>query len=472
MSNIYNGKQVLRFATKYKAKDLFNIGQELTKRKGTGNYDSKRTEFNVDYVPMKERNLYQQVKKILKERDIEYLKKDSTNMLNGVVFTSGNEFFQSLGMKFKDSGRTYKTGDKKGQSVFVPDINSKEDIPLEVTYYFDSCMEFLIDLVGKENIVMAQVHYDEDTPHLQAYFLPIVNEVKRKVYKKDNEGNTIKEEVKDSNGNVKLVPILQRDNNGKIMYENVKGKFLNNDQFWKDLGGKNSFAKLQDKFNKFINERGFKLDRGNIGSHAKNQTKLEYQISELKAELSDLKEELNYTTQEIETNKNSLQNMDKSDNITNLKKGITGYNSKDVDKLIYYAKTLEKDKVISDNKIKQQEIQITRLLTSNNRFKANKEYLKQKEMLKEQQQEIKDLKSELSKKDLLINSLKSIKSKLEQELDRWKSLFDKMASAIDKIFGRKKSKYIEDYENLADSINYDYYKNPKEKDKDDFEIGI
>ena len=393
-------------------------------------------------------------------------------MLNGVVFTSGNEFFQSLGMKFKDSGRTYKTGDKKGQSVFVPDINSKEDIPLEVTYYFDSCMEFLIDLVGKENIVMAQVHYDEDTPHLQAYFLPIVNEVKRKVYKKDNEGNTIKEEVKDSNGNVKLVPILQRDNNGKIMYENVKGKFLNNDQFWKDLGGKNSFAKLQDKFNKFINERGFKLDRGNIGSHAKNQTKLEYQISELKAELSDLKEELNYTTQEIETNKNSLQNMDKSDNITNLKKGITGYNSKDVDKLIYYAKTLEKDKVISDNKIKQQEIQITRLLTSNNRFKANKEYLKQKEMLKEQQQEIKDLKSELSKKDLLINSLKSIKSKLEQELDRWKSLFDKMASAIDKILGRKKSKYIEDYENLADSINYDYYKNPKEKDKDDFEIGI
>ena len=472
MSNIYNGKQVLRFATKYKAKDLSNIGQELTKRKGTGNYDSKRTEFNVDYVPMKERNLYQQVKKILKERDIEYLKKDSTNMLNGVVFTSGNEFFQSLGMKFKDSGRTYKTGDKKGQSVFVPDINSKEDIPLEVTYYFDSCMEFLIDLVGKENIVMAQVHYDEDTPHLQAYFLPIVNEVKRKVYKKDNEGNTIKEEVKDSNGNVKLVPILQRDNNGKIMYENVKGKFLNNDQFWKDLGGKNSFAKLQDKFNKFINERGFKLDRGNIGSHAKNQTKLEYQISELKAELSDLKEELNYTTQEIETNKNSLQNMDKSDNITNLKKGITGYNSKDVDKLIYYAKTLEKDKVISDNKIKQQEIQITRLLTSNNRFKANKEYLKQKEMLKEQQQEIKDLKSELSKKDLLINSLKSIKSKLEQELDRWKSLFDKMASAIDKILGRKKSKYIEDYENLADSINYDYYKNPKEKDKDDFEIGI
>ena len=36
-------------------------------------------------------------------------------MLNGIIFTSGNEFFQSLGMKFKDSGRTYQTGDKKGK---------------------------------------------------------------------------------------------------------------------------------------------------------------------------------------------------------------------------------------------------------------------------------------------------------------------------------------------------------------------
>ena len=47
-----------------------------------------------------------------------------------------------------------------------------------------------------------------------------------------------------------------------------------------------------------------------------------------------------------------------------------------------------------------------------------------------------------------------------------------MANAIDKILGRTKSKYIEDYEDLADSINYNYYKKPKEKDKDDFEIGI
>ena len=39
-------------------------------------------------------------------------------------------------------------------------------------------MDFLKKEVGEENIILAQTHYDEDTPHLQAY-LPIVNEVKK-----------------------------------------------------------------------------------------------------------------------------------------------------------------------------------------------------------------------------------------------------------------------------------------------------
>lgn len=473
MNQIYDGKQVLRFVTKYKSKDLFNIGQELTKRKGTGNYDKERTQFNVDYVPLTERNLYQQVKQNLKNRDIEYLNKSTTNLLNGVTFTSGAEFFQSLGMEFVDSGRTYKKGDKKGQSVLVPNIKNKNDIPVQVTYYFDCCMEFLEKLVGKENIVMAQVHYDEDTPHMQAYFLPIVNQVKRKMYVKDENGIQIKEEVKDSKGNVKLVPKLMRDNNGNIMYEVVNGKFLNNDQFWKDLGGKNSFAKLQDKFNKFINERGFKLDRGNIGSGTKNKTKLEYQVEELKEEIKDLKEEINNSNKEIEMNKKCLKNLEKSSEKTELKKGITGYNSKDVERLIYYAKDLEKDKVLSDNTIQKQEETIERLQNSNNRFKANKEYLRQKELLKKQQSEIKELNNTIEEQNLLIHSLNSIKRKLESQITTLTTIFSKLTKAIDKVLGRKGSKSMESYENLADAINHDYYDyNKKSKNKDDFDISL
>lgn len=77
----------------------------------------------------------------------------------------------------------------------------------------------------------------------------------------------IKEIKKDRNEKDKEVPILLRDKNGEMVYETVKGKFLNNDQFWKDLGGRNSFSKLQDRFNKYITSKGFNLDRGEIGAN-------------------------------------------------------------------------------------------------------------------------------------------------------------------------------------------------------------
>lgn len=49
---MYDGNQVLRFETKYKANDLGGIGIELVQRKGTGNYDKDRTIFNYSYVPL------------------------------------------------------------------------------------------------------------------------------------------------------------------------------------------------------------------------------------------------------------------------------------------------------------------------------------------------------------------------------------------------------------------------------------
>lgn len=305
---MYDGYQVVTLKTKLKQKDLYNIGVEMTNRKGTGNYDDERRNFNYNYVSISERNLYQEVKKILKERNIEYLNKKGTNMLNGITFSSGPEFFERMGMKFVDSGRIYQRGKKAGQIVKTPEIKSTDDIPNAITYYFDSCMEFLKNYVGEENIVLAQIHYDEDTPHLQAYFMPIVNEVNRKCYVKDNDGNVIKEQAFTKDGKVKFVPKLLRDANGKIVYENVKGKFLNNDQFWKEKGGMYSYAKLQDSFNSFITKRGFKLDRGNIGASKVHQTKLEYDIEEKKAELEKLNKEKENTLSIINDSKLALKN--------------------------------------------------------------------------------------------------------------------------------------------------------------------
>ena len=327
----------------------------------------------------------------------------------------------TLGLPFKETDRVYQSCEKKGQNILVPDIKSKDDIPYEVNKYFDCCMKFLEDLVGKENIVMAQVHYDEDTPHLQAYFLPIVNEVKRKCYKRDSEGNLIKEDGK---------TILLRDKDNKIIYESIKGNFLNNDQFWKDLGGRNSFANIQDKFNKYITDCGFKLDRGNIGSNKVHQTKLEYKINELKSEMNNLYKDIENCNIELKKSKEVLENNIKNNNL-NIKKNIIGYNSKDVEKLIDYSTDLERLNNINKNKLDSNEKTINSLSIENNFYKNNKELINTKQYIYKQN-------IELRNKD--------------DEIKYWKNAFNKVSDALDIKLNRKPMKYVSDYISLADSI--------------------
>ena len=477
---MYDGKQVVRVINNYKKSDVYNIGVEMINRKGTGNYDKNRTQFNVEYVSLTEKNLYQEVKQTLKKRNIEFNNKPSTNLLNGITFTSGPEFFESLGMKFVDSGRTYHTGDKKGQAVKVPYIKSQNDIPNAVSYYFDCCMDFLKEYVGEENILLAQIHYDEDTPHLQAYFMPIVNLVKRKCYEKDSNGNVVKEEILKKDGTKSLVPKLLRDDKGKIIYEDVKGLFLNCDQFWKDKGGKLSYSKMQDEFNKFITEKGFNLYRGDIGSNKENQTKLDYDIAEKKAELEDLNKEKENVLKLIENSKNGLKNVEKDndkDILNPTKRKLGGYKEDDVFKIIKYTKGLEKKIIILDTDNSNKELVINKLTEENETFRNNKELLKRNELIKEQKSTIKEQKQEINKLsnmiDILNNNIETLKEKLEREVNKWKNLFRKMCKAIDKVLGRDKPKeYLEDYEDLADAINYGYYRDSKDKDKsDDFGIG-
>lgn len=468
---MYDGKQVVRVETQYKKDDLYNIGVEMTDRKGTGNYDKDRTIFNVEYVSLTQNNLYQEVKNNLKVRNIEYQNRPNTNLLNGVTFTSGPEFFQSLGMKFKDSGRTYHTGDKKGQAVMIPDIKSKGDITKAVNYFFDSCMEFLKEYVGEENILLSQIHYDEDTPHLQAYFVPVVTKVKRKCFVKDENGNVVKEEIKKKDGTTSIVPKLLRDDKGKIVYEEVNGKFLNCDQFWKDKGGKLSFHQMQNDFNKFITEKGFNLYRGDVGSNKENQSKLDYDIAEKKAELEELNKEKENTLKIIENSKNGLKNLEYNSDYSNVlnhtKRKLGGYKEDDVFKIIKYTKGLQHKIIILSTDNANKDMEIAKLTEENKTFKNNNELLKKNKIIKEQKQEIGRLNDLVN---ILSNNIESLKTKLETEVDKWKSLLKKICKALDKVLGRDKPKdKLEEYENIADAINYGYY-SKNHKNKDDFEI--
>lgn len=124
---MYDGYQVLRFENNYKSKDLYLIGNEMNNRIGTGNYDKERTKFNIKYKELEKDNLYQDVKYKLESRNIEYIHKTKTNLLNDVTISSGPEFFITLGLPFKETNRKYKTGKKEWQNIWTPNIKSKDD---------------------------------------------------------------------------------------------------------------------------------------------------------------------------------------------------------------------------------------------------------------------------------------------------------------------------------------------------------
>ena len=425
-----DGYQVLRFENNYKSKDLYLIGNEMKNRVGTGNYDPERTKFNITFKDLEKENLYQDVKYKLESRNIEYLHKTKTNLLNGVTISSGPEFFMTLGMPFKETDRKYKSGKKEGQNILVPDIKNVNDIPAEVCRYFVESYEFLKNMVGEENIVMAQIHFDEDTPHLQAYFLPVVNEVKRKCYQRDKDGNLIKEIKKDRNGNDKGVPILLRDEKGEIVYETVKGKFLNNDQFWKDLGGRNSFSNMQDKFNEYMTEKGFNLDRGEIGANKKHQTKLEYHINELKAEEKQLSTKLKDYKGEIKEAKKVLETSLKDTN-SDLKKRIIGYSKKEVEKLMDDFEKLTNLNNINKYESEDKDRKITSLTIENDHYKNNRKLIKSEKERYEQ------------------NKLLSQK---DRDLDYYKNAFSKVTRALDIITKRSPMPYVHNYVSFAESV--------------------
>lgn len=88
-----------------------------------------------------------------------------------------------------------------------------EQPPQRVLEFFNDCYKFVLREVGyhgsDENILSAVIHFDETTPHLQLYYVPIVDQGKKKVYVKGSDGKVLRNEkgspiqAKDVNGNVR-----------------------------------------------------------------------------------------------------------------------------------------------------------------------------------------------------------------------------------------------------------------------------
>ena len=166
--------------------------ERFKKKYSNKNIDLSKTSQNYHLKLPKENTYLKEYNRLIKENNLSQgqLHKNSIYVCE-VILTSDNTFFNGIGKK-------------------------------ETKRYFQECFKFMTEYkgIGKENILTAVVHLDEETPHMHLVYIPVVNA-------KDKQGKNIRK--------------------------------ISASEFWK---GKDSYKKLQNQFYKYITEKGFDLERG------------------------------------------------------------------------------------------------------------------------------------------------------------------------------------------------------------------
>ena len=280
--------QVLR-VEKFLKNDLLKIGAETertAKRHRNEDIDSERTPLNY-YFKKSDGGLSAQWKKVIKDFGITFKETKKTVAFEGIIVTSDTAFFEKLGWI---RGRP------------TPDA---------VKQFFCDCYDFILREIGyhggDENILSAAVHMDETTPHLQLYYVPLVDEGRKKVYAKGTDGKVLR--------NARGSPIQAKDSRGKSMYEYVPlehPKICSSD-FWEMRGSQLSYGNLQDDFHERVGWR-YQLERGEVGSNNKHTTKYQWKKQQQEKELAEKKAALTQATAQIKEADKTLQ--DKNANIS------------------------------------------------------------------------------------------------------------------------------------------------------------
>ena len=246
--------------------------------------DSERTPLNL-YFKRSEGGLTAQWKKTMKELNATFREKKKSVAFEGMIITSDTAFFERLGWK-------------KG-----------EETPYAVMEFFNRCYEFALQEFGyhgtDKNILSAVIHVDEKTPHLQLYYIPVVDTAKKKVYEKGADGKVLRNE--------KGSPIQKKDEHGKSIYEYVsleQPKLCSSD-FWGERGGQLSYGNLQDSFYERISVH-YGLDRGEVGSNKKHTTKYQWQKAQQEAELAALNDEKVHAEGIIQEAETAVETRDKA----------------------------------------------------------------------------------------------------------------------------------------------------------------
>ena len=266
--------QVLRIE-KFSKGDLGKIGAETertAKHHRNEDIDSDRTPLNY-YFKKSEGGLNAQWKQTMQGLNATFKETKKAVAFEGVIVTSDKAFFEERG--------------------YVPG----EPLPLELQKFFADSYAFLKRQIGyhggDQNILSAAVHLDETTPHLQLYYIPVVDEGRKKVYAKGADGKVLR--------NAKGSPVQEKDKNGKSLYERTRLEQpkVCSSEFWEQRGAQSSFGNLQDEFHEQV-ARYYSLERGEVGSSKKHTTKYQWQKQQQEKELAEKAAALTQKTAQIE----------------------------------------------------------------------------------------------------------------------------------------------------------------------------
>ena len=305
--------QVIR-VEKFSKGSLGKIGGETertSRHHRNEDIDDTRTPLNY-YYKKSDGGLSQQWKSIVETAHVTFKETKKSVAFEGLIITSDKSFFEKLG---------YVQGQPPPQKVIDFFNRSYQFVLLQIGYHGTD-----------ENILSAVVHLDETTPHLQLYYIPLVDTGKKKVYAKDKNGKVLRNE--------KGSPVQAKDSHGKSIYEEVKlpcPKICSSD-FWEQRGGQLSFGNLQDDFYEQVSIR-YGLERGEVGSNKKHTTKYEWEKQRQEKELQGLKEEIKPMQEYLRAFQDAIDGK-KPFSKAELRKQIVG--------LIASYKQLEKEKSIKD----------------------------------------------------------------------------------------------------------------------------
>ena len=273
--------QVLRIE-KFSKGDLGKIGAETertTKHHRNEDIDSERTPLNY-YFKKSEGGLNAQWKQTMQDLNATFKETKKAVAFEGVIITSDKTFFEERG--------------------YVP----CEPLPLELQKFFADSYAFLKRQIGyhgtDQNILSAAVHLDETTPHLQLYYIPVVDEGRKKVYAKGADGKVLR--------NAKGSPVQAKDKSGKSLYERVllEQPKICSSEFWEQRGAQSSFGNLQDEFHEQV-ARYYGLERGEVGSNKKHTTKYQWKKQQQEKELAEKDAALTQANAKIEEADRTLQ---------------------------------------------------------------------------------------------------------------------------------------------------------------------